>query len=188
MFWGTPAQPGSLSNMREIIRRLQVDKNAKVFNISDEFLIHTFKAHLLASILSSLKLKSISDPIEHDNSLGWLKSTAERLVEEIIMPPDTANTMHRAFLHTAFLYVDLRNAIRFEDGPQVVRHYKLWLPRFIGTGRKNYAVECVNVICNLCADFPRHISYIATHNRTVNCKGKFGHGKPIDQMVEHYNL
>jgi hypothetical protein len=143
---------------------------------------------LSPSIATSFKLESIFDPIQHENSLDWLKSTAERLVEETIMPPDTVNTMHRAFLHTAYLYMDLRNAIRFEDGPQVVRHYKLWLPRFIGTGRRNYAVECVNVICNLWADFPKHISYIATHNRTVNTTGKFGHGKPIDQMVEHYNL
>lgn len=149
--------------MREHIRRLQVDKNVKVFNVGDEFLIHMFKAHLLASISSSLKLKSISDIIQHENSLAWLKSTAKSLVEETIMPADTATTMHRAFLHTSFLYIDLRNAIRFEDGPHVVRHYKLWLPRFIGTGRRNYAVECINVIGNLCADFPKHLSYIATH-------------------------
>lgn len=173
--------------MREHIRRLQVDKEVKVFNVGDEFLIHMFKAHLLASISSSLKQKSISDPIQHENSLHWLKSTAELLVDETIMP-DTSNTVHRAFLNTAFLYVDLRNAIRFEDGLHVVRHYKLWLPKFIGTGRKNYAVECINVIGNLCADFPIHLSYIATHNRTVNTSGKIGHGKPIDQMVEHYNL
>ena len=77
---------------------------------------------------------------------------------------------------------------RFEDGPQITRHYKLWLPTFIGTEKRNYAVECVNVIANLTADFPKHLSYIATHNRTINTRGKVGHGKPIDQMVEHYNL
>lgn len=174
--------------MRELVRRLQVDKNVKVFNVGDEFLIHTFKAQLLARILYSLKLTSISDTIKHDNSLEWLKSMAENLVRETIMPADEAQTMNRAFLHMAFLYIDLRNSIRYEDGPHVVRHYKLWLPRFIGTGRRNYAVECINVIGNLCADFPKHLSYIATHNRTVNISGKIGHGKPIDQMVEHYNL
>ena len=64
----------------------------------------------------------------------------------------------------------------------------MWLPRFIGTGRKNYATESVNITANLLADFPKHISYIVTNNRTVNTHGKIGHGKPIDQMVEHYNL
>ena len=174
--------------MRELIHRVQVDRNAKVFNVSDEFLIHTFKAHLLASVSSILKLGSISDPIEHENSLAWLRSKAEQLVNETITASESAKTMHRAFLHVGYLYMDLRNAIRFEDGPQVIRHYKMWLPRFLGTERKNYAVECVRVICNLCADFPRHMAYIATHNRTVSMRGKVGHGKPIDQMVEHYNL
>ena len=41
---------------------------------------------------------------------------------------------------------------------------------------------------NLTARFPRHIAYIATHNRTVNMDGKPGHGKPLDQVMEHYNL
>lgn len=93
--------------------------------------------------------------------------------------------MHRAFL---LLYADLRHAIRHENGPHIVRHWKIWLPRFIGCGRKNYATESIHVLANLFANFPKHIAYIVTHNRTVNTRGKFGHGKPIDQMVEHYNL
>ena len=44
------------------------------------------------------------------------------------------------------------------------------------------------MMANLCADYPRHIAYIITHNRTVNIEGKTGRGKPLDQMMEHYNL
>ena len=65
IFWGIPSQPGSLRNMREVIRRLQVDKTAKVFNTADEFVLHTFKAHLQAHICHLLELKSTSDPIPH---------------------------------------------------------------------------------------------------------------------------
>ena len=65
IFWGIPSQPGSLCNMREIIRRLQVDKTAKVFNTADEFVLHAFKAHLQAHICHLLGLKSPSDPIPH---------------------------------------------------------------------------------------------------------------------------
>ena len=43
------------------------------------------------------------------------------------------------------------------------------------------------MLSNIHANFPRHIAYIATHNRFVNTAGKDGHGKPLD-MVEHYNL
>ena len=143
----------------------------------------------MASVTSLLKLSSVTEAIPHTNSLEWLRETAEYLVEKTLMPPpETESSLHRSFLHTTFLYVDLRDAIRFEHGPQIIRLWKLWLPRLIGTGRNNYAVECVNLLGNLYADFPPHISYIAMHNRTVNTTGKAGHGKPIDQMVEHYNL
>ena len=69
-----------------------------------------------------------------------------------------------------------------------MRHWKWWLPQFIATGCTNYSTEAANLIANLSADFPKHISYIITHNRTVNTKGKAGHGKPLDHMIEHYNL
>lgn len=63
IFWGTPAQHGSLSNMREHVRRLQVDKGVKVFNVGDEFLMHIFKAHLVASICSILQVNSTLETI-----------------------------------------------------------------------------------------------------------------------------
>ena len=191
MFWGTPAQPGSLCNLREVIRQTQVDKAVKVFNTADEFLMHTFRAHLLTSVTSSLGISDASHSIPHDDSKEWLSDLAEKLVKEILMPQtatDPIHMFHKSFLHHAFLYVDLREAIRWEDGPQIVRHWKWWIPRFIGTGKKNYAAEAVNMIANMTADFPKHLAYLATHNRTVNTEGKPGHGKPVDQLMEHYNL
>ena len=196
MSWGSPAQPGSLCNLREVIRRTQVDKTVKVFNVGDEFLMHAFRAHLVAGILAKLNITSMSDAIEHTTSKEWLENTAEQLVDSLLMPKnsddpayiDPVYHLHHVFLHHAFLYVDLREAIRWENGPQIVRHWKWWLPRFLGTGKKNYASESVHTLCNLVADFPKHMAYIATHNRTVNLDGKPGHGKPVDQMIEHYNL
>ena len=79
IFWGIPSQPGSLCNMREVIRRLQVNKTAKVFNTADEFVLHTFKAHVQAHICHLLGLKSTSDPIPHPETQQWLRDTAERI-------------------------------------------------------------------------------------------------------------
>ena len=45
-----------------------------------------------------------------------------------------------------------------------------------------------DTICNIQADFPKHLLYIVINNRTVSTTGKVGYGKPNDQMVEHYNL
>ena len=43
-FWGAPNQMGSLCHLRELVRRTQVDRGVKVFNVGDEFLMHAFKA------------------------------------------------------------------------------------------------------------------------------------------------
>ena len=191
IFWGSPAQIGSLCNLREYVQRLQVDKNVKTFNIGDEFLVHAFKGHLTAAICTLLKLKSQDDPVAHIPTLQWLEKTAEMIVAQTFFPvsaTDPVYNLHKAFLHTAFLYVDLRNAIRWEDSPHIIRHWKLWLPRLAGTGCKNYVAEAAHLVANVTSRFPRHIAYIVTHNRTVNMDGRPGHGKPLDQMMEHYNL
>lgn len=96
IFWGTPAQQGSLANMRELVRRHQVDKGVKVFNTGDEFLVHAFKAHLVASTCSLLKVTSVSDSVSHENSIQWLQSKAEQLVADTLMPiPSTCGQQYR---------------------------------------------------------------------------------------------
>ena len=191
MFWGVPSQDGSLSNLRTVIQRLNVDEKVKVFSVGDEFLIHAFQAHLTTAIMEHFKLGDPSGHCDHPCSSEWLQGEAEKLVNELLAPKESNDPIyciHTAFLHLAYSYIDLREAIRWEDGPQIIRHWKWWLPRFLATGCSNYASEAVNMIANLIADYPKHIAYIATNNRTVNTKGKPGHGKPVDQMIEHYNL
>ena len=101
---------------------------------------------------------------------------------------DAAYAFHRWFMRGCFLYVDLREAIRYEKGEQVIRLWKHWLVYFLGNNRKNYATEAMNLLCNLKCDFPAHIAYIVTHNRAVNMTGKEGCAKPLDQLIEYYNL
>ena len=84
---------------------------------------------------------STDDSIEHDLNVQWLEQTAVPVVAQTLFPAssnDTVYFFHKSFLHLAFLYNDLRMAIRWEDGPHVIR---LWIPHFIGTGMKNYVYE-----------------------------------------------
>ena len=140
--------------------------------------------------MQTLWQSSPQDNINHEVSSQWLHTTAETLASKTIFAveklDDPLYLFHRSFLHLAFIYSDLRIAIRWEDGPHIIRHWKYWIPHFLGAGMKNYAHEAANLIANLKADFPAHIAYIATHNRTVNMQGKEGRGKPIDQLIEHY--
>lgn len=96
----------------------------KVFNVGDEFLVHV----LAARICQVLKLQSTDDAIEHVTTLQWLQEKAESLVEETLYPTksdDPVYSLHRT------LHIDLRNAMRWEDGAHIIRHWKLWLPRFV---------------------------------------------------------
>lgn len=110
IFWGTPAQPGSLCNLREIVRRTRVDKNVKVFNVGDEFLLHAFKSHLIASILQVFNIEEITESIDHECSHQWLLDTAKMIVSSVLMPKkseDPVHYLHTAFLHLSFMYIDL---------------------------------------------------------------------------------
>ena len=191
MHWGSPTQVGSLCNIRELIRRVQVDKAGKVFNVCDEFLLHAYKSHLIAAICTELCISSPEADIEHEPTLQWMESTASSIVANTLYPSsscsDPVHNLHRTFLHTGFLYSDLRQAIRFEDGHHIIRHWKLWLPRFLGSGCKTMLSRQPTYLSISQQGF-HDISHIATHNRTVNMSGTPGHGKPLDQVMEHYNL
>ena len=101
---------------------------------------------------------------------------------------DTVFRFCRSFLHAAFLYIDLRSAIRYEEGPHIALHWQNWLVYFLGCDKPNYAIEDTNLVCNLKVDLPKGMAYIATHNRPVNMTGRSGQGKPLNQLNEHYNL
>ena len=87
------------------------DTPFKVFNIGDEFLMHTFQACLTTAIMEQLKLDDPSAQYDHPCSLAWLQSEAEKLANKLLTPTesvDPIHSMHKAFLNVAYSYVDLR--------------------------------------------------------------------------------
>ena len=91
--------------------------------------------------------------------------------------------MHLCMQHSCTMTYDRQC---FEQGEHIIHHWKYWLPYLIGNGRKNYYCEAANLVCNIHTDLPELIIHIVVQNRTVNITRT--HGKPIDQVVEHYNL
>ena len=197
--WGSERDKGSLANLKDVASRKHADRGVKVFSIGDELLQHAFEAHLLAAITTTLSMSSpeVSLPEQSEKSLSWLQTTATSIALKTVVakdPPvdsrkaDHLYLMHRRLLHFGFLYTQLREAIRNENGPKIINSWKYWLIFFLGAGRRNYSTEAANLLANLKADWSKSMAYIATHNRTVNRTGKPGRGKPIDQQIEHYNL
>ena len=135
--------------------------------------------------------------IPEKNQEKWLRETARDIFDSTIaiknptfpeVDEDEVYTYHRAFLHMGFLYCNLRDCIRYEDGPQIITMWRYWLLHLLRGHKVNYAHEAANLLANLEADWPPEIAFIHTHCRTVNVAGKPGHGKPVDQLIEHYNL
>ena len=198
-FWESPEHPGSLANISKLTNRTNVTIAAKKFQQADEFLRHALEAHLTASLLTFLNISSVSADISSDQSTVTelrLHQTAERFANQVISAPtdedkkdaDHMYNFHRSFLQMALLYEDLRDAIKHEDGPRTIQHWRMWLLYFLASKRTNYSSEAANLLANLKTDFSKWLSYIVTHNRTVNSSGRPGHGKAIDMAVEHHNL
>ena len=116
-------------------------------------------------------------------------STAELLLKNSLMPIEPS-TLHRSFLYTAFLYIDLREAIilglREEVRSSGCGNFGF---QFFWVLSATIMLQRVLTCLQTCKQtFQSILHIIVTHNRTVNTDGWPGYGKPIDQMVEHYNL
>ena len=199
IFWESHDFPGSLAHLSKLINRSGVTAAAKKFQQSDEFLKHALEAHLTASLITFLNISATSDLIVQDATIitnSWLNETAERFANDVLVigtdkddhDADNLYNFHRSFLRMALLYEDLREAIKYEDGPRVIQHWRMWLLYFLATKRSNYSNEAANLLANLKAVFSKRLAYIVTHNRAVNSLGIPGHGKAIDMAVEHHNL
>lgn len=180
------------NHVREYVQRLQVDKNVKTFNIGDEFLVHAFKGHLTAAICTLLKLKSQDDPVAHIPTLQWLEKTAEMIVAQTFFPVPYS---YRSCLQPAQGFPTYSISLcRLEECNSLGRwpSYHTALEVVASHTGRHWMQELCSGSCpfvaNVTSRFPRHIAYIVTHNRTVNMDGRPGHGKPMDQMMEHYNL
>ena len=81
---------------------MQVDNDVKTFNIGDQFVVHTFKGHLIAAVHSILKVKFPNDPVAHASSLVWLEKTSPLIVTEALLPhpqPAQGFPTHSISLH-----------------------------------------------------------------------------------------
>ena len=161
--WGSVDDKGSLCQMKHLLNRSQVDKDAKRFQQCDEFLQDVLDATLVCALTRFMGLSSPIDEIEVTEGmhLAFMEDVAQRFVSSFVAVPrnvDDSETDHafnrqRSFVHAAILYRDLRNAIRYEDGPTIVSLWRWWLVYFVATGRHRYSREAANLQANIKANY-----------------------------------
>ena len=125
--------------------RGQVNKGVKVFSIGDEFLLHCFESHLLASICEQLSINDPSIEIPHNVTPHWLEETAPAIVQSSFFRADSKDsqyTFHQSFLrsinqHTYHTTTSSRNKLALGD--PILRPYpqQLTYDRHKSTGLYN---------------------------------------------------
>ena len=68
-----------------------------MFNVSNEFLMHAFKAHFTASILTLFGTSTTDNDVQHELTKEWLFAKSDEIVKESIVREtgnDPAYTLH----------------------------------------------------------------------------------------------
>lgn len=85
------------------------------------------------------------------------------------------------------IYLLFKDAIKEGDGNRVLQYYRYLLPVFINAGRRNYANESLNLLCQYHFDLPPQMAQQLIWSRFVNTVGIRGRNIPADLHLEHLN-
>ena len=84
-------------------------------------------------------------------------------------------------------YLEFCDAIKEGDGDRILRCWRYLLPIFKGSGRKNYSIEAVILLCQQRYFLSPQLSSQLLWSRTVNTHGLPGRNIPGDLQIEHLN-
>ena len=111
---GSPTEIVSLAYIRCLLNRKKVDKDAKKFQPSDEFLQNVSQSYLVASLTHFLEMESpdqVTPSAGKELSLQWLQDKAHEFVVKMVAVPrhtsqrdtDHVYNRHRNSFHAALI-------------------------------------------------------------------------------------
>ena len=100
---------------------------------------------------------------------------------------DKVSLYARRLLSLGCFYLEYSDAIREGDGDRVLRCWRYLLPMFVSSGRKNYAIESLNLLLQHDFILPPRQAAEPIWSRFVNTKGQQGTNIPNDLHMEHLN-
>ena len=131
-----------------------------------------------------------------DERKSLLMNLSKRVVEKYISccfqsphkkSNDGVNEYTRNLLSIGCIYLLFKDAIKEGDGRRVLQYYRYLLPIFINSGRRNYANEAFNLLCQYHHDLPAQQAEQLVWSRFVNTTGVKGGNIPTDLHLEHLN-
>ena len=72
------------------------------------------------------------------------------------------------------VYLLIKDAIKKGDGMRVLDYYRYLIPIFINSGRRNYAIEAFNLLCQYHYHLPPQQAQQLIWSRFVNTAGRKG--------------
>lgn len=198
--------------LRNVINRTNVvTKPADNFNACDDFFQLIITCHALVASLKALHMDSLdsvpSQSILPDAENVWMKTKDERkkILAQVISKVVDRYTFFRfnecgrvvgndqvfeystQLLGLGLFYLEFADAIKEGDGNRVLRCWRFLLPIFKSSGRKNYAIETLNMLCQYNHGLPPRQAAQLLWNRFVNVHGLPGRNIPADLHQEHLN-
>ena len=91
----------------------------------------------------------------------------------------------KAVLTMGLLLMVFNDSIHEGDGLRILRCWHFLLLIFKTTGRKNYAIEALTILCQCHYIFTQRLAEQLLYNRTVNVHGQCGKNIACDLYMEH---
>lgn len=195
--------------LRNVLHRTNVvNKPSHDFNACDDFLRLVTTSQVLYASLNTLCMNSLSDGPQNvpEPQNVWLLDDATRqqllhsLCEKIVnnfipfqfhnMQDTSSDNVCNYFKHLLGLglfYIEYSDAIREGDGERILRCWRYLLVIFKNSGRKNYSLEVLNMLCQNQYKLSPRLSAELLWSRFVNVHGLPGRNIPADLHMEHLN-
>ena len=209
MFGKTSKDHGSLGYFKSLLNRTAVKQDPKKdVNASLDFLLTVVKGHFLAAACwilgvtkpdASLKLPPGIYRYSSCNQFKFLKTIATKVVEEFTLmgkaltgeqiseSGDGVHNYAQALCHYGALVIEFLDSWSEGDGEHVYRCWRLFLPHFLTTNRRKYALEALRLQIQVQAVLSPHLAHHIKWDRFINTRGGKGRNIPCDLHNEHVN-
>ena len=93
----------------------------------------------------------------------------------------------KKFLGLGCFYLEFSDAIKEDDGERILGYWQYLLPIFKSSGRKNYSIEVLCMLCQFEFEPPPRQAQELIWNRCVSTHNAPGRNIPCDLHQEHLN-